>query len=564
MEAMESMNIFSALFGIFRQHGLVSMIKEGRSLAGFTISAILVSIVGGILYGFAMGIGLGVETAIKDAIKIGLIVFLVLILSIPIFWLAFRLLGREESLGQVAAVPLTLVSSVSIILAITSPIVFLLSVLTGFSAEAVYIHIVIVDVAILVGLYLTGTLIYHAYPNQKRLIVPNVIGFLMMGVVMVVLLSFLSPFLALRPTFSVGTDRLKDGLGIGVATKVSNALAAAAAADQISYRFQTTNPNGDMVRDYTITRLGNDFLIQIHLHTVQNESYHHDNRIWVLDGQYFTDFDQGTVHQANPADLIGYLTPALPPAIFVLPGEYGAANWRAYEGEGGFTATGTINNLSQAALILDTSSGRLTSFTLGSSDKGPHAEVRVREVALPELNRAALEASLNQAILLGNVDQSNASMEYHVQDEALFVVGYPRNWREGSWNSSQRRIEFTTSCGFDEGCPNLTVIVYDLAEGKKPQLYAQEMGNSLELQPDFREIEVTARLINGQPVGIVEYLFDQTVKGELKTTHHVEYIFEGQLNRYHMDFSAPESQFEANRNLFEAMASMFTFLKSEP
>lgn len=89
------MNIFSALFGIFRQHGLVSMIKEGRSLAGFTISAILVSIVGGILYGFAMGIGLGVETAIKDAIKIGVIVFLVLILSIPIFWLAFRLLGRE-------------------------------------------------------------------------------------------------------------------------------------------------------------------------------------------------------------------------------------------------------------------------------------------------------------------------------------------------------------------------------------------------------------------------------------------------------------------------------------
>ncbi len=237
---MESMNIFSALFGIFRQRGLVSLIREKRSLIGFTISAIVISVIGGVLYGFAMGIGLGFETAVKDAIKVGLIVFMILLFSIPIFWLAFRLLGREESFGQVAAIPLTLVSSVSIILAITSPIVFLLSVLTGFSPEAVYIHIVIVDVAILVGLYLTGTLIYQAYTNPKRLIIPNVVGFLMMGVVMVVLLNFLSPFLGLRPTFSVGTDRLKDGLGIGVAQKVSNALTAAASAEQVTYRIQMT------------------------------------------------------------------------------------------------------------------------------------------------------------------------------------------------------------------------------------------------------------------------------------------------------------------------------------
>ena len=144
------------------------------------------------------------------------------------------------------------------------------------------------------------------------------------------------------------------------------------------------------------------------------------------------------------------------------------------------------------------------------------------------------------------------------------MVGHPRNWRAGAWNSSQRRIEFNTSCGFDEDCPKLAVNVYDLVEGKNPQLYAQELGNSLELQPDFREIVVTTRSINGQPVGIVEYLYDQTIKGEIKTTHHIEYIFEGQLYRYHMDFSAPEPQFEANRGLFEAMASMFTYLKSQP
>ena len=48
MEGMESMNIFAALFGIFRQRGLVTVIKEGQSLTGFTISAIVVSIIGGL------------------------------------------------------------------------------------------------------------------------------------------------------------------------------------------------------------------------------------------------------------------------------------------------------------------------------------------------------------------------------------------------------------------------------------------------------------------------------------------------------------------------------------
>lgn len=556
------MNIFSALFGIFRQRGLVSLVREGRSLVGFSVSAIMVSVIGGVMYGFAMGIGLGVETAIKDAIKVGLIVFLILIFSIPIFWLAFRLLGREESFGQVAAIPLTLVSSVSIILAITSPIVFLLSVLTGFSQEAVYIHIVIVDVAILVGLYLTGTLIYHAYTNPKRLIIPNVVGFLMMGVVMVVLLNFLSPFLGLRPTFSVGTDRLMDGLGIGVAQKVRNGLAAAASAEQVTYRYQMTNDNGDLVRDYTVTHLGNDNLIQLHLHAVPNETYHNEQNIWILDGQYFTDFDQGRVHQANPVDLISYLTPSLPPTVYSIPGEFGNASWRAFEGNGKFTATGTTQSLSQASLILDAGTGKLTTYTLGSSEEDPHAEIRVLNIAPPDLNRASLEASLNQAIVLGGLDQSDASMQDYIQDEAFFIVRYPRNWRASIWNADQRKMTFTTNCGAEEGCPLLAVSTFDLMDGKNPQHYAEDLGKSLELQPDYREISITPGVVNDKQVGIVEYLFDQIVKGELKTTHHIEYIFEGQNSRYHLDYSAPEMQFESQRELFEAMAGMFTYLES--
>ena len=50
------MNIFSELFGIFRQRGLVETYKQGNRLTGFFISALLLVIIAGALYGFAPGI----------------------------------------------------------------------------------------------------------------------------------------------------------------------------------------------------------------------------------------------------------------------------------------------------------------------------------------------------------------------------------------------------------------------------------------------------------------------------------------------------------------------------
>lgn len=82
------------------------------------------------------------------------------------------------------AVPLTLVVTVAIVLAVTAPVVFLLSVLAGFGPQVVYIHIVIVDIALLVGIYVAGMLVSHAFVAERsRLIVPNVIGFSMMAVI---------------------------------------------------------------------------------------------------------------------------------------------------------------------------------------------------------------------------------------------------------------------------------------------------------------------------------------------------------------------------------------------
>jgi len=555
------MNIFSELFGIFRNRGLVSTITEGRSLKGFTVSAIIVSILGGLLYGFAMGIGLGIDTAVKDALKVALIVISVLLFSIPIFWLAFRLLGREEKLGQVAAIPLTMVSSVSIILAATSPIVFLLSVLVGFSPEAIYIHIVIVDVAILLGLYLTGTLIYHSFSDQKKLVIPSVVGFLMMGVILVVLVIFFSPFLALRPTFSVGTDRLKDGLGIGVATKARQALSAAEEADRVKYRFQTTNENKDLVRDYSITRLGNDYLVQVHLHAIPNEDYQHERRIWIIDGQYHTDFDDGKVVHVSYAELANILEPALPPEVFNLPPEFSTASWRGLEIGELYKATGRSANQKQALLEMGSGSGRLYTYTLGSAEEGLHAESRVKDISPAEIDIDALEASLNQAIVLGDVDHSDASMNDYAQEEVFFVVRYPRTWKAGSWNSGKQKIEFTSKCGAEEGCSTLAINVFDLEEGKGAIQYAEDLGRSLDLQPEYRVTNISPIKIGEQNVGIVEYFSDKTEKREIITAQNIEYIFEGENYRYHLAFSASEDQFEINRELFEEIAELFTYLK---
>ena len=198
----------------------------------------------GLLYGFAMGIGLGSETATKDALKVALIALSLMLFSLPVFWVAFRLLGHEEGMGHVAAIPLTLVSTVSIILAVTSPVVFMLSVMVSMSDEAIYIHIIIVNLAALIGFYLAGNLISHTFKETHRLAVPSVISFAMMVVILVVSLNFFIPFLSRYPTFSRGMDLLEDGLGIGVFDKANQSMTAAAEADRLSYHYQRTNQNG--------------------------------------------------------------------------------------------------------------------------------------------------------------------------------------------------------------------------------------------------------------------------------------------------------------------------------
>jgi len=178
------------------------------------------------------------------------------------------------------------------------------------------------------------------------------------------------------------------------------------------------------------------------------------------------------------------------------------------------------------------------------------------------LDRAGLEASLNQAIVVGSVGRSDASMQDYIQDQAFFAVRFPRTWRAGGWDAAQRRVTFTNDCGAPEGCPGLTVAIFDLAEHKGPQHYAADLAASLARQPEYRAVSAGTETNGDSIVGVVEYLLDRTVKGKIATTHHLEYIFVGDLTRYHLDFAAPDERFAANRGLFESMASLFTYLTS--
>jgi hypothetical protein len=262
--------------------------------------------------------------------------------------------------------------------------------------------------------------------------------------------------------------------------------------------------------------------------------------------------------------MASYLKAALPPAVFLLPADFNSASWRGYESGGTYTATGLAPSNAQAQVSLDAATLRLTGMLLGNPDRGLHAEVRVINVKPANLDRAGLLATLNQATVLGSVDRSDASLQDYSQAEAFFVVRFPRTWRSSNWDAGQRRITFINDCGAAEGCAQLTVSVFDLVKDKSAPEYSQDLVNSLSRQPEYREVTAGTATIGNRATGVVEYLFDRTVKGQILTTHHTEYIFAGSLMRYHLDFSAPMQGFEANRNLFEAMAGLFTYLQASP
>lgn len=745
------MNIFKALFGIFRKGGLVASIEQGKSLKGFALSALLTAVLGSMLYGFSMGIGLGLDTAIKDAIKVGLIAVMVLIFSVPVFWISFRLLGREESMGHVNAVPLTMIATVTLILAVSSPVVFLLSILVPTTSNAIYIHIIIINLAILVGIYITGVLIYHTFEEHKRLVTPAIISISMMGVILIVGMMFFAPFLIPAKSFSEGTNRLKDGLGIdvdekalqsldasaqaesltydyvvtnengdtiqnykvtrigddyliqvnvhtvageieqhnatvwvldgqmytnfidnavgiaapeelisytaastpeeifilpsefqlanwqgrqrtesysavattanlnqatlimdkngrlesmvvgsaegavhsekritnivpaeltrseleaslnsaikegtfiGVYEKVKQGLSSATTAFQLAYRYQTAYINGDIIQDYSVTKVGNDYLIQIHYHAVPGENLRENRTIWIIDGIAYSDFNDGVVAEEDQSDLSSFLDGVLPASAFTLSSEFSSAVWQGSESSNLYTAVGTSQNASQTSLTMDANSGQLSEMVINNNQPGSQAVVRIKNIAPATLDRVALETSLNQATIAGFANISVAFMDVFVQVDHYFLVRYPDTWEARSWNLSAMEIEFNQDCPDDQECANLKVSVLGLVEDQELLQYAQALAENLDLQPEYRKITTGEIAIEELEGVVVEYLFDDVEDGKLVTRQHIVYIFEGEMYRYHLNFNAPTNDIRELRDLFAEIAMLFTYLQA--
>lgn len=197
---------------------------------------------------------------------------------------------------------------------------------------------------------------------------------------------------------------------------------------------------------------------------------------------------------------------------------------------------------------------------LSSSERGTHADKRVGDIGISKIDLADLQNSLNKATIIGGAGQLDASMDEYIQEETYFVMKYPRSWEIGSWNSKKQNIGISAICGDSVGCPSVNVEVFDLVQDYSPQKYAQDLALSLDLQPEFRSIGTETREIDGETVGVVEYLYDELDEGEIKTTQHLVYILPGGLYRYHLTFSSPIENFKDYRELFSEMTKGFTYI----
>lgn len=203
------MNPLGDVFGIFQQRGLVEKVKKEQGLGAFLVAGFVLLVVFGAIYGFAMGISVDKSTAIKDAIKMSLVYLLAFGISFPAFLMTSRLVGFKESVAQLACLFMSLFLISATVLAIAAPIVFFYGLMIRNPQQLYFIHIILIDVAVLLGISVMGTALYYSVDIEKsRLALPVGMGVLFVVLAALVLALFFQPFFYSSKTFCVGWDRL--------------------------------------------------------------------------------------------------------------------------------------------------------------------------------------------------------------------------------------------------------------------------------------------------------------------------------------------------------------------
>ncbi|MBI5555591.1 MAG: hypothetical protein HY920_07065 [Elusimicrobia bacterium] len=204
------MNIIADVFGIFQGQGLAQKVKEKRKLEEFVFVAFVLICVFTALYGLAMGISVSLKVGLRDMVKIPLIFLFTLLISYPAYYIPLKIVGVKESNRQILVSIITMFFVAGLTLAIASPIIFFYGLAGDYLRQYYFIHIVIIDLALIGGLIIMSFLLNRAVEieDKSRLVIPVIIGTIFVGLALWVLILFWGPYFEEPECFSRGIQRL--------------------------------------------------------------------------------------------------------------------------------------------------------------------------------------------------------------------------------------------------------------------------------------------------------------------------------------------------------------------
>lgn len=205
------MNIVKGLFYMGQDKGkiIADCIKRKRDAVLFIFSGTIVMAVCCGLYGYAMGIGASPLSAWRDALKVAMIFVISFLISLPPCLLIFKLANLRLQIRIVTVGLFSGFFMTSLVLGISAPFSFLYGLVWNTGGRIV--HIVLIDLAIIIGMYIMGTVFYHAVTEEKQaLVLPLVLTFLFMLLAVYLLIQFFSPYFTDTSYFCEGIKRLQE------------------------------------------------------------------------------------------------------------------------------------------------------------------------------------------------------------------------------------------------------------------------------------------------------------------------------------------------------------------
>ena len=202
------MNPFKELFTIEPGKGIVARSKSGQSVRPLVVSACAIGAACAFLYGFSMGITVSLTSAWKDGLKVVLVLAGAYFMTVLPLMLMFKIVERSVEASLIALSTLMGWLMSSVVLGVTAPFCFLAGILWEEGGKLA--QIIVVDIAVLVGLYIIGLNLYRNSEtiDKRKLAMPTALGMALILLAVFLLVGFFSPFLEETCYFSQGTQRL--------------------------------------------------------------------------------------------------------------------------------------------------------------------------------------------------------------------------------------------------------------------------------------------------------------------------------------------------------------------